>query len=181
MGIADRLKQEFPLDIEWLGFEIHPETPPEGMPLAAMFPKLDAGVLTRRLNDMAAPFGLSFRMIERISNSRLSLEASEFAKEHGSFETFHQRVFEAYFGRREDIGSIDVLAQIASDSGLDAQGLRKELQAGTYRPKLEAARAEAERLQVAAAPTFFFHDRERIVGAQPLQVFRELLTKMMTS
>ena len=27
---ADRLQQEFDVEIEWKGFEIHPETPEEG-------------------------------------------------------------------------------------------------------------------------------------------------------
>ena len=112
MGLVDRLKQEFDLQVEWLGFEIHPETPPEGMPLMKMFPRADVESMTKRLNSMGAPFGLNFRKIVNISNSRLSLEAGEFAREQGRFEQFHHAVFQAYFSQGRDIGNIDVLKQI---------------------------------------------------------------------
>ena len=178
MGLVDRLKQEFPLEVEWLGFEIHPETPSEGMPLIMMFPQIDPEVMTRRLNDIAAPFSLSFRKIVHIANSRLALEASEFAKDHGRFDAFHRKLFDAYFTKGGDIGAIGILMQIARDTGLDADSLRRALEAGTFRSKLEKAREEAVRLRVTAAPTFLFNDKERIVGAQPLDVFRDLLKKM---
>jgi predicted DsbA family dithiol-disulfide isomerase len=46
---------------------------------------------------MGAPFGLNFQKIVNISNSRLPLEAGEFAKEQGRFDQFHHAVFQAYF------------------------------------------------------------------------------------
>jgi predicted DsbA family dithiol-disulfide isomerase len=175
MGLVDRLQQEFPLDVEWLGFEIHPETPAAGLPLTTMFPQIDPEAMTRRLNEMAAPFGLAFRKIAHIANSRLALEASEFAKDHGRFAVVHRQVFDAYFTKGCDIGDSNVLMQIARDTGMDATALQQDLDAGTYRSKLEQARREAGRLQVTAAPTFLFNNKERIVGAQPIDVFRKLL------
>ncbi|NTW60271.1 MAG: hypothetical protein HGA43_14030 [Nitrospirae bacterium] len=119
MGLVDRLKQEFDLNVEWLAFEIHPETPPEGMPLIKMFPRADVDGMTRRLNSMGAPFSLFFRKIVNISNSRLSLEAGEFAKEQDRFDQFHHAVFDAYFAQGKDIGDITVLEQLGKGSGLD--------------------------------------------------------------
>jgi len=174
MGIVDRLTQEFDLSIEWLGFEIHPETPPRGMPLAQLFPRADVEVMTKRLNSMGEPYRLAFRKIVNISNSRLSLEAGEFAKEQGRFDRFHRAIFEAYFSHGKDIGDIDVLTQLGTQAGLDPDALRNALQTGRYRRVLEEMREEAERLGVTAAPTFFF-GKERVIGAQPIEVFRELL------
>jgi len=175
MGLVDKLKQEFDLHVAWLGFEIHPETPPEGMPLVKMFPRADVESMTRRLNSMGKPFGLTFQKIVNISNSRLSLEAGEFAKEQGGFDEFHSSLFNAYFTQGKDIGSIDVLTQIGKKAGLDAEALKKALQTGTYRRLREDAKEEAARLGISAAPTFIFNEKDRIVGAQPLEVFRELL------
>jgi predicted DsbA family dithiol-disulfide isomerase len=175
MGLVDTLKQEFDLHAEWLGFEIHPETPPEGMPLVKMFPRADVESMTRRLNSMGAPFGLTFRKIVNISNSRLSLEAGEFAKEHGRFDQFHHAVFEAYFSQGKDIGSIEVLKKIGQGVGLDADALGKALQSGSYRRILGEAKDESARLGITAAPTFLFNVNDRIVGAQSIEVFRERL------
>ncbi len=175
MGLVDKLKQEFDLQVEWLGFEIHPETPPEGIPLVKLFPGADIESMTRRLNSMGAPFGLTFRKIVNISNSRISLDAGEFAKEQGRFEQFHHAVFQAYFLLGKDIGSIDVLKQIGKEAGLDADAMGKALQTGTYRRVREAAKEEADRLGITAAPTFLFNEKDRIVGAQSIDVFRERL------
>ena len=175
MGLVDKLKQEFDLSVEWLGFEIHPDTPQEGMPLSTMFPQLDAQNMFRHLRDMAAPYGIAFLDISLISNSRMSLEASEFAKEQGMFDQFHRALFQAYFSQGMDIGNLEVLAQIGHESGLDRDALTKALQTGKYRPTLENMRKEATRLGVTAAPTFIIEDRDRIVGAQPIDVFRKKL------
>jgi predicted DsbA family dithiol-disulfide isomerase len=175
MGLVDRLKQEFDLRVEWLGFEIHPETPPEGMPLVKMFPRADVELMTTRLNSMGAPFGLTFLKMVTLSNSRLSLEAGEIAKEQGRFEQFHHAVFQAYFSQGKDIGSIDVLKQTGKDAGLDADALEKALKTGRYRRVLEKTKEEASRLGITAAPTFLIDEKYRIVGAQSLDVFRERL------
>jgi predicted DsbA family dithiol-disulfide isomerase len=176
MGLVDKLKQEFDLSVEWLGFEIHPDTPRAGMLLTTMFPQLDTQNMFRHLREMAAPYGIAFADITRISNSRMSLEASEFAKDHGMFDQFHRALFQAYFSQGMDIGNIEVLTQIGHDSGLDRNALEQSLQTGRFRTRIENMRKEAARLGVTAAPTFIIGDRDRIVGAQPIEVFRKKLS-----
>jgi len=178
MGLVEKLKQEFDLSVEWIPFEIHPETPQEGMPLLKMFPRADVAAMTRRLNSMGAPFGLTFGKIVDISNSRLSLEAGEFAKTQGKFEQYHHTIFQAYFTQGKDIGNIEILKEIVEESGIDADALEKALQTGTYRRALEASKTEAARLGITAAPTFIFNGKDRIVGAQSIEVFRDRLKSL---
>jgi predicted DsbA family dithiol-disulfide isomerase len=178
MGLVDKLKQEFDLSVEWLGFEIHPDTPQEGMPLSTMFPQLDLQNMFRHLRAMAAPYGITFADVSRISNSRVSLEASEFAKDQGKFDQFHGALFQAYFSQGMDIGNLEVLAQIGHESGLDRDTLAQALQTGKYRPRTENMRKEAARLGMTSVPTFIIEDRDRIVGAQPIEVFRKKLRKL---
>ncbi len=175
MGIVDKLKQEFDLTVEWLAFEIHPETPPQGVPLSSLLPRADPEAMARRLNSMGAAFGITFRKIVTVSNSRLALEAGEFAKEQGRFDQFHHAVFESYFSQGKDIGDIDVLTQIAVSAGLDIRSFGNALRNGSYRRALEVVKENASRLGITAAPTFLLGDRDRIVGAQRIDVFRERL------
>jgi len=124
---------------------------------------------------MAAPYGIIFADLARISNSRMSLEASEFAKEQGMFDQFHSALFRAYFSEGLDIGSIEVLTQIGHEAGLDSDALGQSLRTGKLLPRIESMRQEAARLGVTAAPTFIIEGRDRIVGAQPIDVFRKKL------
>jgi predicted DsbA family dithiol-disulfide isomerase len=175
MGLVDKLKQEFDLSVEWLGFEIHPDTPQAGMLLSTMFPQLDTQNMFRHLRDMAAPYGITFADIVHVSNSRMSLEASEFAKDQDKFDQFHSALFRAYFSQGMDIGDIEVLTQIGSEASLDGDALAQALQTGKYLPRIENMRKEAARLGVTAAPTFIIENRESIVGAQSIEVFRKKL------
>ena len=157
--------------------EIHPDTPQEGMLLSTMFPQLDSQNMFRHLRDMAAPYGITFTDISRISNSRMSLEASEFAKEQGLFDQFHRALFQAYFSQGMDIGSLEVLTQIGHESGLDRDSLALVPPNREIPAEDRGYAEEATRLGVNAAPTFIIEDRDRIVGAQPIDVFKKKLRR----
>lgn len=90
------MQQEFDIDVEWRPFELHPEIPP-----------------------LAGDEGLPFRPPTHVPNSRRSLEVAELAREQGAFDVYHCALFDAYFGRGQDIGDIAVLAELAACAGLD--------------------------------------------------------------
>jgi predicted DsbA family dithiol-disulfide isomerase len=156
--------------------EIHPETPQEGTPMAARFPGADISRMMEHVRAMGAPFGIAFADRPFLSNSRRALQAAEFARDQGKFAEFHQALFTAYFSRGLDIGSFPVLAQLATDCDLDPGAMERSVQDGVYRPRLEQAQEEATRLGVTGVPTFFVKGKKKIIGAQPIDVFRRTLT-----
>ena len=161
--------------MQWLGFEIHPETPDQGISISKLPWKIDAGAMIRHLNQLGSQVGITFNEITRLPNSRMALEAAEYAREQGKFDAFHQALFESYFVRGENIGDSKVLREIAGEMGLDEGAMEHALLDGIYVPVLRQVKQEAAQLGVTAAPTFIIEGRERIVGAQPLEVFRKLL------
>jgi predicted DsbA family dithiol-disulfide isomerase len=86
-------------------------------------------------------------------------------------------VFEAYFARGEDIGDVEVLARCALAAGLDADDLRAALADDRYAGRLDAAMHEAAAAGVSGVPTFIVGGRERVVGAQPLEVLRAAMRR----
>jgi len=130
------------------------------------------------LRTMGAPFGIVFVDRPILSNSRLALLAAEFAREQGSFQAFHEAVLAAYFSQGLDIGSVDVLKQIASDTGLDAAAMSAAVKSGKHLPLLEKAKEDAARYGVTGVPTFIINDNKSLVGAQPLDVFRKTLRSL---
>ncbi len=103
--------------------EIHPETPPEGTSMTSRFRTEDIKRMMEHLRTMGAPFGIAFVDRPILSNSRLALLAAEFAREQDKFQTFHEAVFATYFSHGLDIGNFDVLRQIASSIGIDADAM----------------------------------------------------------
>ena len=109
------------------------------------------------------------------SNSYLSLQAAEFAKDHGDMWRFHRRMFKAYFEDLEDIGVMDNVVRIGADAGLDEAELRKALEEGTYRKQVDEGIAWSRGVGVTAIPTFVFDEQYGMVGAQELPAFRNVL------
>jgi predicted DsbA family dithiol-disulfide isomerase len=155
--------------------EIHPETPPEGTPMTKRFRSEDIKRMMEHLRGMGALFGITFADRPLLSNSRLALQAAEFARDQNLFDPFHVALLAAYFSRGLDIGNIDVLAMLAKDAGLDVEAMKQALHNGKYLPRLEAVKEKAAVRGVTGVPTFFIGDKKSVVGAQPLDVFRKAL------
>jgi predicted DsbA family dithiol-disulfide isomerase len=105
----------------------------------------------------------------------VALQAGEYAKDHGKFHEFHDRIFRSYFQEMRDIGDADLVMALAAEVGLDVNGLQDALQTNRYEPQLEEARLLAARYSVQAVPTFILGEDQKIVGAQSLDVFRKRL------
>lgn len=158
-----------------MAYELRPETPTEGIPLTTLFPGVDLKQRYANMNRAGEPYGIVFGELSRVSNSHLALEAGEFAKDAGKFHEYHDRVFRAYFSELLDIGNLDVLVKLAVEAGLDAGDLRIALDTGRYAQRLQRAREAAEKHAITAVPTFIIEGKHKIVGAQPMKVFREKL------
>ncbi|MBI5250206.1 MAG: DsbA family protein [Desulfomonile tiedjei] len=174
------LKKEFPIEDEWLAYELRPETPREGIPLATVFPGIDLKQRYENMNKAGDPYGISFGELSRVSNSHAALQAAEYAKDLGKFHEFHDRVFMAYFLELLDIGNPDVMLMLAREVGLDHEGLREALETDRYAPRLTEAREDATKSSITAVPTFIIADEQKIVGAQSLDVFRKRLQAAAT-
>lgn len=148
------------------------------MPLAELFPGRDMKASAEVMRRRAEEFDLPYRPSERLSNSRLAIEASEFARDRGKFEEFHRAVFKSYFAEGGDIGDLAVLRRLAEETGLDPEEMGEALASGRYAARRQAVQEEASRYGFGGVPAFTFEGRYALVGAQPLETFREVLGKV---
>ena len=123
-------------------------------------------------------FGIKFGPRLLLSNSRMSLEASEYARDMGKYELFHERMFYTYFTESKDIGSLEALTESARVSGLDTDELLKALKERRYAHRLEESRKEAEKISLTGVPTFIINGKTEVVGAQQIAVFKDLFRKI---
>ncbi len=176
----EQLRAEFPVDVEWRPFELHPETPRTG---ASMVGRLGNEERVRayagRIIGIAEESGIPMHMPKAVAKSHRALEAAEFAREHGGFDALHPALFRAYFEERRDIGDIDVLCEIARERGVDDQGLRQAFADETYAPLVDHVTAGAREDEVLSTPTFIFSGGFRLVGAQDYDVFASVTRRLL--
>jgi len=87
-------------------------------------------------------------------------------------------VFDKYYGKGEDISKWDVLKDAATQVGLDADEVQREVDAGKYTATVNALVQEAQDIGVTGVPTYVLNDRYAIVGAQPYEVFLQALEEI---
>jgi predicted DsbA family dithiol-disulfide isomerase len=177
--IVRKLKSELGFELQWRGFQIHPEWPPEGI-AAAEFHRATSRQIVQgmreALKSLAAEAGLSMKQPEHLANSRLALEAGEFAADRGAGEAFEERVYRAYFQESVDIGNRDALIGIAAEVGIGTEEINEAWDSGRYALKLKNNALVAHRRGVNGVPTFFIGDFP-MVGAQSPDTMRQLITR----
>lgn len=145
------------------------------MALSDYFRGMDTSQIFERFDTRGRQMGIRFGPQERLSNSRAALEAGELAKEAGLFEEFHAAIFRAYFTDCRDIGSREVLLDVAREVGLDEAALVAALDAGTYHDRLEETTQKAQAEGITGVPTFLIEGYGSITGAQPIETIRQAL------
>jgi predicted DsbA family dithiol-disulfide isomerase len=160
-----------------VGYELHPETPPAGVLLTERFKGYDLSLFHEQLRARGVEVGVVFGNRILLSNSRSALMAAEFARDLGHYDSFHENMFQAYFTKGLDIGNPDVIAAVAGESGLDENQTRSTILDGRYLSRLDEARGEGQLLGLTGIPLFIIENKYKIVGAQPIEVFRNILDK----
>ncbi|MEJ2509309.1 MAG: DsbA family protein [Gammaproteobacteria bacterium] len=165
-----RLERTYDLKVNWAGLEIHPETPPEGMPIERLgYPKQQWTQMMAALTEMAAEEGIEMESHDFTTNSHKALLLSEAAK-HAGRETFyalHERLFHEFFSQGKNIGDEQVLRTIACEAGVPESIVDVAWHNQDYEQRLKLNLQHAQELGVRGTPTFVF-GQELLVGAVPL-------------
>src|SRR5581483_12499139 len=110
--------------------------------------------------------GLIIRGPQKLFDSRLALISGIFADRAGNFRQYSRTVFERFFKRELDLESLDALARLIEECGMDAAGFR-HFAAREGETALAEALAQGERDGVFGVPTLIvdgepFWDNDRI-------------------
>jgi predicted DsbA family dithiol-disulfide isomerase len=175
---AEQARREFDADVVWLPFDLHPEYPPEGIPLAELHRRY--GIEGRDpLHERFADAGLEYNRSDVVPNTRLALRMTELARERGFHEPFHDRLMEAYWEEAVNIGDPDELRRLAAEVGLDAADVELVIADPTaYLDAVEGSTRQAMSAGIHAIPAFVLDSRLLVLGAQPLEVFREAFAQL---
>lgn len=159
-------------------FYLHPGLPPEGVPREVLFPGPPDENYRNHLKSTAASVGIDMRRNPIIANSQKALEAAEFARDLGRLDEFGPAMFKAYFTDARNIGLVDELVDIADTTGMDGAALRRALDEDVYTARVKEGSDWAHNIGVTGVPTFIFDGKFAVVGAQPYEVFEQVMERL---
>ena len=166
------------MKVAWLPFELHPEAPVEGIPREVYFGGARAQAMRDHMQGVASSVGLKMEQRDLIINSRRALGAAEFAREHGKYDAMHHALFKAHWELTGKLEDVDDLVRIGESVGLDGAALRAAIEDGRYEAVIDDTRKEAESVGINAIPAHVFAGRYLVLGAQPYEVFQQVLERI---
>jgi len=169
-----RLVTDYDLALDWRGFELHPETPRGGMPLSRLLPADRLPGMHAQLQRFAEGFGVSgMRPSMHLPNTRRALAVAERAREEGRLDAFRHAAMTAHWEEGRDLEDLEVLAALAVQVGMDAETARVAADDPVLQARIDAVRAESQRLGVPGIPTFVFgppgQGARAVVGCQTFE------------
>lgn len=158
-----------------MGYELHPRTPPGGVPLAEYLP--DAEAMLGYVRTFAAGFGISDLAPPRLlASTRRAHAVAQRARDEGRLEAFRVAAFDAYWRRGRGLESDDDLAHLARQVGMDPRAALDAAVDPATLARVDAARREATAAGVSGIPTFDVGDA-RIVGCQRYEVLADAVRR----
>jgi predicted DsbA family dithiol-disulfide isomerase len=177
--VMRQLKPEFNFELEWRGFEIHPDWPAEGIAPERAMPggSLDSRKAAwQRIHEMADSIGLMMKAPALMTNSHTALKVGEYARETEHSIAFDERVYRAYFQEGANIGDPAVVMALAREVGLDETAVADAIESPKYEMKLKNNSLVGNQRGVDGVPTFFIGEYA-LRGAQSIDTMRKVLTR----
>ena len=88
------------------------------------------------------------------------------------------RLFKAYFVEGRDIGDTSVLADIAEGTGMDRDMTLRLFESGADADDIRARDLDAREKGVNAVPTFVIANRHVVPGAQPTELWLNVIDEL---
>lgn len=174
-----------PFEIEWHPFQLNPDMPAGGMDrrtyLETKFGGREAAARTyARIDAAARAAGLEidFGAIARTPNTLDAHRLIFWAGIEGRQGAVVDALFAAYFFEGRDIGDADTLADIADAAGMDAAVVHRLLAGDADRAEVLRADAAAREMGVTGVPTFIVAGRHAVPGAQPPELWLQVIDEL---
>src|SRR4051794_1188844 len=176
------------VEVVYRSFELDPSAPRHGTErttevLARKYGRSEPEMrrMQQQLVDLAAEEGLAFRLFENVHTNtvdahrllHLALETGGAARQR----ELKEALLAAYFLRAENVGDHEVLTRVATGAGLDEAEVRETLAGTAYADEVAADVRQAVAYGATGVPFFVVDGRYGVSGAQPVEVFADVLDR----
>lgn len=176
---------EHPFQIRWLPFMLNPLMPAGGMDRDAY--------LEEKFGDTSAILDAYGPVVEHAEKAGIDLDLPAITRtpstinahrlihwagieERASF-VIH-RMMQAYFRDGRDIGDTDVLVDIATAAQMDADMVARLLRTDADRQTVVEQDASARGIGVTSSPTFIVGGKHVVAGAQPSEMWDQVIAEI---
>src|SRR5699024_3317128 len=100
------------------------------------------------------------------------------AEKQGKGNEMTERLLKAYFTDSKHIGNSSTLADLANEVGLEKQEIKILLETRNLSNYVREEQDQAKQIGIQGVPFFVFNEMYAVSGAQPIEVFTEVLKKV---
>jgi predicted DsbA family dithiol-disulfide isomerase len=163
---VEKLSQNYPVEIQWKPFPLHPSTPDEGLSMEELFQGRNLDEMHERLYSMMDEAGLEHGERDKTYNSRLAQELAMWADTQDGGDAIHKALYQAYFIHNQNLAKHDVLLKIVESIGLDVEAAKQVLETRSFSTQVDESWNQARQFQVSGVPCFV-SDNIMMSGCQP--------------
>lgn len=185
-ALADHPQRD-DIQVTWHSYQLDPSLPEHYEGTEADYLASRKGMPVEQVREMfghvaeqAAGEGLAYdfdRLV--VANSARAHELLHLAKERGVADAVKEGLLSGHFEHGLDIGDVDALARVGADAGLDEGEVRAALADGRYKAAVASDIDMARQIGVTGVPCVVVDMKYAVSGAQPPQVFREVVDKAL--
>jgi predicted DsbA family dithiol-disulfide isomerase len=171
------------VEVVWHSYQLDPDAPRTSEKtlneiLAKKYGRslAQAAAMNDRVSGIAAQDGLEYHLEKaQYGNTFDAHRLIHLAATHGLQDAMEERLFKAYFTEGAALGDTETLVKLASEVGIDAEEARTVLASDAYANEVRADIQRARRLGIQGVPFFAIDEKYGVSGAQPSDVFKEVL------
>ncbi|RDW21057.1 disulfide bond formation protein DsbA [Oceanobacillus arenosus] len=136
-------------------------------------------VMNNQVGQQAAGEGLTYNFdTMQYANTFDAHRVAKYAAKQGKGKEITERFLHAYFTESRLMSDHETLIELAVEVGLDKEEVAEILQSNDYTKAVENDITVAHQIGVQGVPFFVFNEKYAVSGAQPAEVFSEVLEKV---
>jgi predicted DsbA family dithiol-disulfide isomerase len=181
LGIQDQVA------IEWQPFELNPNMPAEGQNVTEHLTEKYGSTLEQQkeskqnMTNVGKELDFTFDYFDemRMVNTFEAHILLEYAKEFGKQTELKMCLTTAFFSERKDVSKRDILKQALQAVGLNSEEGLAKLDNDEAQKEIRTKQNYWKNLGVTSVPTIVFNRKSALTGAQPVAVFKQVLSELI--
>ncbi|URQ65872.1 DsbA family oxidoreductase [SAR86 cluster bacterium] len=181
-----QLSPKVEFEINWKPYELHPEIPENGYD-KKLYMQQRFGDLSGKASPYkqiekigkSLGFDFNFSKSERIPNTFNAHRLLWKAREFGIQTELSEALFKCYFTEGKDIGSKEVLLEVATKAGMDSKMIQLFLDSKEGGQETADEEMNFIEKSIGAVPTYFINEKYIIQGGQEPETFVSFLNKIL--